>query len=466
MSATPRLKRLSTACLVITAVTALGFIGQCAEAQNQQVENPYSPAYGHPYRHGAVPTREAWQKMNQWWAAHPASGAVAPATPGSGGILTFQGGVNGIGVVSSIPKVYLVFWGSQWVNGGDPNGAATYLQDFYAGIGTGGEKWSGTMTQYCDGPDVATGASSCPSGAPHVGYPSSGSLSNVWFDDSAPVPTDATQAQIAAEAVAAAAHFGNTSAAANRYAQYVIAFPSGADPDGFPNAGFCAWHAYTSSSYGDIPYTNLPYQTDAGTSCGQDFVNSGGTLDGFSIVGGHEYAETLTDELPTGGWCDSALGCSSHEDGDECAWIPPGTQPGGAANVSMGNGAYAMQSTWSNDDDACDISHAIYTPPLLGTPQFTSHTVESCNGAYSVTWSGVTNATSYQILANYPPYTGYGPLKTVGGTTTTLNVANSTQLSYFEVKACDADGCGSASNPLGLRYYSGCLVPTGASTRR
>jgi serine protease len=25
----------------------------------------------------------------------------------------------------------------------------------------------------------------------------------------------------------------------------------------------------------------------------------------------------------------------------------------------MGNGAYAMQSTWSNDTNQCDISHAI-----------------------------------------------------------------------------------------------------------
>jgi hypothetical protein len=45
------------------------------------------------------------------------------------------------------------------------------------------------------------------------------------------------------------------------------------------------------------------------------------------------------------------------ENGDECAWISSGQ--GAAANVSMGNGAYAMQSTWSNDTNECDISHAI-----------------------------------------------------------------------------------------------------------
>ena len=99
----------------------------------------------------------------------------------------------------------------------------------------------------------------------------------------------------------------------------------------------------------------MPYVTDLGASCGENFVNGGsaGLLDGFSIVNGHEYAETLTDQNPAGGWTAS----SGAENGDECAWISSGQ--GAAANVSMGNGAYAMQSTWSNDTNECDISHAI-----------------------------------------------------------------------------------------------------------
>ena len=46
----------------------------------------------------------------------------------------------------------------------------------------------------------------------------------------------------------------------------------------------------------NITYTNLPYITDAGSSCGEDSVNgSSGTLDGVSIVEGHELAEAITD---------------------------------------------------------------------------------------------------------------------------------------------------------------------------
>jgi serine protease len=288
--------------------------------------------------------------MRAWYASH-----AAPAS----NVLSFGGGIDGIGVTSSVPRVYLVFYGSQWQSGGDPQAAAAYLQSLFSGLGTGGEAWSGTMTQYCDGAQVASGATSCPPGAPHVGYPAGGgALAGVWFDSSAPSPDNATAAQLAREAVDAARHFANTSTTSNRYALYFIVSPAGTHPDGFntPGAGFCGWHDFTRSSFGDIAFANLPYVSDLGASCGQSFVNSGpaGALDGFSIVGGHEYAETLTDQAPPGGWTSAQTG---EENGDECAWIATGH--GASANVSMGNGAFAMQSTWSNDTGVCEISHPI-----------------------------------------------------------------------------------------------------------
>jgi serine protease len=339
-------------------LAALGLAG-CATppAGPGKLENPYAPSYRHAYRHGALPTREAHDRMRAWMAAKHAAPGVQPASPM---VLVFGGGIDGIGVTSGIPRVYLVFYGSQWLSGGDPQSAAAYLQKLFSGIGTGGERWSGTMTQYCDGPTVAMGATTCnPGTTPHVGYPNAGALAGVWFDNTAASPASATSTQLAQEAVSAAAHFGNTAPGANRYAQYVIVSPSGAHPDGFGTAGqnFCAWHDYTPSAYGDLAYTNMPYVSDLGTSCGENFVNSGagGILDGFSIVGGHEYAETLSDQNPPGGWTASAS--AGAEDGDECAWINSGQ--GASGDVSMGNGAYAMQSTWSNDTNRCDLAHAI-----------------------------------------------------------------------------------------------------------
>src|SRR5207253_2086202 len=175
--------------------------------------------------------------------------------------------------------------------------------------------------------------------------------------------------QLAAEAVKAAGHFGNTTPASNRYAQYVILSPTGTHPDGFntPGGGFCAWHDYNGdttlsgggaapSPYGDIAFTNMPYVSDLGASCGANFVSN--SLDGYSIVGGHEYAETITDQNPAGGWVNNTgSSFTGQENGDECAWISSGQ--GAAALVAFSTGSFAMQSTWSNDTNRCDISHPI-----------------------------------------------------------------------------------------------------------
>jgi serine protease len=100
----------------------------------------------------------------------------------------------------------------------------------------------------------------------------------------------------------------------------------------------------------------MPYVMNVGASCGAGFVNSPGPLDGYSIVEGHEYAETITDQNPAGGWTNRRSG---QENGDECAWISSGQ--GASANVTTGRGTFAMQSTWSNDTNRCDISHPTIT---------------------------------------------------------------------------------------------------------
>ena len=334
-----------------------------------QQTNPYSPKVGHPYRHGAFTTRATNSKMKNWQRANIQ--ATGPQT------LSYGGGVNGIGVTSGTPKVYLIFYGTQWGTQGtdtggnltfstDTAGGAPQLQNMFKGLGTGSELWSGVMTQYCDGPLVAPGATSCPVGAPHVGYPTGGNLAGVWFDNATASPAAATALQLGNEAVSAASHFDNTTAASNRDAQYVILSAPGLNPDNYQTGGFCAWHDYNgdvgaSSGVGDVAFTNMPYTMDQGTSCGQNFVNGNGTLDGVSIVEGHEYAETSTDQNPAGGWTNKTGGTyNGQENADECAWISPGSA-GGAGNVAMGNGSYAEQATWSNDTNRCDLSHVIVT---------------------------------------------------------------------------------------------------------
>jgi serine protease len=298
--------------------------------------------------------------------------------------LAYWGGYDNIGVVTGPPRVYLVFWGSQWgspsvSNGlthlsGDPQGAAPRVQQLFQGIGTNAEQWSGVMTQYCEG--IAQGATACAGTNPRVGYPVGGAFAGLWVDNGAPAPAHATGNQIAAEADTAASHFGNSTTNENRNVQYVVMSPTGTHPDGF-NAGanFCAWHSWEQTSDGDVAFTNLPYITDLGYACGANFVNGGspGTLDGVTIVEGHEYAETVTDPTAYAGWYDN----EGEETADKCAWISPG-QAGGAGNVVFANGSFAMQSTWANDGHQCEISHPILanvdfavnaSPASLSVPQ-------------------------------------------------------------------------------------------------
>jgi hypothetical protein len=246
--------------------------------------------------------------------------------------LSYHGGTGGIGVETA-PTVYLVLWGSQWSS--DPSGEAQILQNFYSGVG--GSSWNASVTQYCQG--VASGTVFCNGAGKAAGNPS-GMFGGFWYDNATAAPSKPGQSNLAAEAVKAAAHFGNTASGSNASVQYVIATATGNNASGF-GTQYCAWHSSTSSTYGTIAYTNMPYITDAGASCGANF-NGLGTNAGITIVGGHEMAETETDQFPSSGWLDA----NGAENGDKCAWISSGQ--GASANISLSTGTFAVQSLWSN----------------------------------------------------------------------------------------------------------------------
>ncbi len=408
---------------------------------------------------------------------HPPSGIVAPrgaAAPktNASANLSYQGGTNGIGVTTGAPKVYIVYWGTQWGTqttggdgyqhfSGDPMGMAPVQQAFFAGVGTGGEEWSGVPTQYCEG--VPAGTKTCPSDAAHVGYPTGGALAGVWEDTSAAAPTQATQLQIAAEAIAAATHFGNTTADSNRNAQYVVTSPTGTRPYLFPSIA-CAWHDWTSSVDGPIPYTNMPYVTDAGAGCGANAVNSGsaGTLDGVTIVNGHEYAETITDQLPGGGWLDS-LG---NENADKCAWRT--TQPGAMQNITLATGTFPVQGSWANDSpnaNGCEIFHPIVTSNPDFTISASPATVSvdpGASGQTTITTTGVNgyNAAITLSVSGLPAGASVGfslnPIAAPGSGTSTLSLNGGTAPSgTYPLTVTGSDGTLSHATPVSLTISSG-----------
>jgi serine protease len=161
--------------------------------------------------------------------------------------------------------------------------------------------------------------------------------------------------------------------------------PNYSDPNAL-STGYCAFHDYTQPNLEGgiyngitpgISYTNMPYQLAINSGgvnvCGENAVNSGaaGTLDGFSIVLGHEIEETVTDPgaedvigsglsaQQIGGWYDAA---DANENGDKCAWVgenlltgqgPPEPIYGAMGDVKgNGGGTFAVQSLWSNDSAA------------------------------------------------------------------------------------------------------------------
>ncbi|GAA1944286.1 hypothetical protein [Kitasatospora viridis] len=228
----------------------------------------------------------------------------------------------GGGPVQHNPVVYLDFWGSQWHS--DTNGVQQYLTDLFNGLGTSQDTWSTVTSQYTD---------SSGSGPTFTGPVFGGS----WVDDASPAPASSAQSDIAAEADNAASHFG---VAGDNDAQIVVLSPSGTSPDGWPNSGFCAYHDYT----GSVSYTNMPYQLDApaGSRCPNSAL--GGKLDAFSIVEGHEYAESISDPQPSSGWVDP----SGEEIGDLCE--------SNFQKVTLPTGTFAMQPLFSNQDGGCVIT--------------------------------------------------------------------------------------------------------------
>ncbi|KAA2261050.1 hypothetical protein F0L68_18450 [Solihabitans fulvus] len=316
----------------------------------------------------------------------PTPGSAAAARPAAAGPLVYGGGP-----IQRSPKAYLVFWGSQWSS--DPQGVIPYLQSFFRGLGGGQDGWSRVMEQYCQG--VASGAVSCGSAGTHIHFDGS-VYAGIWLDTSVSAPYQATDDQIAAEATAAAAHFGNTTAASNVGVQYHVFSPQGTHPGGFPGAGFCAWHNNWSTQYGDISVGNEPYMPDGNGGCGTNWL--GGALDGFSIVVGHEYAESVTDPIPNSGWVDTSGG----ENGDKCSWIRSG--PGAITSYPLDTGKFPVQSTWSNQINGCQTSVPVPPPgcvagQALGNPGFESGTAPwsaSANViAQPATWGRTAHSGSY-----------------------------------------------------------------------
>jgi serine protease len=297
---------------------------------------------------GVVPARGTRLKKNAALApaststSHAATAAPCGTEPDCN--LTYGGGP-----VQHTPHVYLVLWGPKWGTS-TYTAAKNYLTSFFTDLGQPSDYWSTTVQQYSDKTGHATFGRSL--------------LAGTYWDNHTP-EKNVSNGNLVTEAADAVQWLKITD---TKDADVVIAAqqgtcflaPSGditfagnpatcAQPS--PTSGYCAFHDWDVSSTNSsifLPWVNLPYQPDAGAGCGQGFINNPGTNDGYSITGGHEVMEAITDPIGTG-WVDNADGTSGGEVADKCAWggqLWGDSDPYG--NVKIGPGTFAMQSLWSN----------------------------------------------------------------------------------------------------------------------
>jgi hypothetical protein len=231
--------------------------------------------------------------------------------------------VNHFGpVMNGTVTVYLIYWG--WACGtscsGDP--AVSYVNGFFAAAG--GSSWLKSVTQYS-------------------GATNSYSISPIY--DGTVVPTTPSSQAIANEAGKYAFSGGGT----NKL--YLVLTPTGHSESGF-GTQWCGYHSYASFTGGPtFAYSSVPFQPDApvysnGTSaCGAWSVD-GNVYDGYSIVGGHELGEAITD-VYLNAWYDRR----GAENGDKCAWT-------NLTAVTMPTSTkWAVQPLWSNKTSSCVLTY-------------------------------------------------------------------------------------------------------------
>jgi len=153
-------------------------------------------------------------------------------------------------------------------------------------------------------------------------------------------------------------------------------------------------------------------------------------------VGGHEYAETITDPAPTTGWFDTADTVSGGEIADKCVWggtVFGLSDPDG--DVTLSTGSFAMQSLWSNAAGACVMTSASITVTNPGTQTSTLGVAVSLGIKASSTPSTALTFAASGLPAGLAINTTTGlitgkPATTAGTSHTTVTVSAGTLSSH------------------------------------
>ena len=265
------------------------------------------------------------------------------------------------GNVVLAPQVYLDFWGPEWTSGFPDNGYSAqtvenYIETYFSDVG--GSDWMSTLTQYWmwqGQPSVKT----------YISNPVNTLNGHVWFD-SQTVPSGFTHNDVTNEATRAISYFNNVGEYTAVY--FVLTGPKRIPSDMASNT--CGYHLGVAYNAFHYAYAYMPYQPTT-SGCFNNYVNpppndsfGHGYLDGFSITGGHEYAEAITDPgfflypfTNTFGYGSGWEDTNGDEIGDKCG----NTRSGGPTeqplfdDVRLGSQYFASQGLWSNALTKCSM---------------------------------------------------------------------------------------------------------------
>lgn len=230
------------------------------------------------------------------------SAAEDPIGPPDLRSMQYQGGR-----VIKDPRVYVVYWGSEWGQPDDkgmptvdPRGVAPLVTDFFGRLGGKGDTWSPILTQYCTG--VTIGAKTCGSGSSRIKRLDASPLRGWWVDTSPPL------GQVRQDV--ALGHWHDvTDRALERFGPphpdtIVVLVRPITSQDG----QCAAFHTVGRTRYGKFPIIVLPYPPHPGGPCSDEppVCDLGKPAEcqpklEYAVTGlaSHEYAEVLTNPFPT-----------------------------------------------------------------------------------------------------------------------------------------------------------------------
>jgi len=314
----------------------------------------------------------------------PSSPLLGSASTGSpkGSAVTNSGAENGApplvyygGRIQPFPRLYLIFWGSEWNTGAEAIAEKAEVERLYNGLP--GSAWQGILSQYY-GP-----------WGHYVSFSSAPGVQGNLTDTSVKAPKEVNSGSVSNEITAAINSQGWQAAAENNNTQFVLMFPPGAT---FKNEfgayrEFCGYHTVRNE------HSTTTVLLSPGGGC--YFAHTGPPS--FSFIASHEYAESATDPYPGRGWGSADYSNGFTEAGDMCHDEEPVVLPSGATASQI----------WDNRQNHC--SSADGGPYLQSQPASTTGAVSGIEEA-GATLNGVVNpeGSDTHYYFEYGETTGYG----------------------------------------------------------